>query len=511
MKKLAIVAALVAGAIAVPLSTGSSHREAPNIMLDPTADNTDVYAFTAADAPGALTLVANWIPFEDPAGGPNFYRFDDRARYYINLDNTGDGRADIRYRFTFRTRIRNPNSFLAAVPQVTSIDDPDLNITQTYDVVRETLRRGRVVRARRVARALPVAPSNIGPKTMPNYSAVAAGAIRSLPGGARVFAGQRDDPFFVDLGATFDAINLRNATGNAGGGKDDLAGYSVHSIVLQIPEAQATRDARPVASPTAPNAVVGVWSSTERRRLQVTNARFDQEVLANRSRGRTRRVRHRRERRTESRQTPASTAQAGRQGRSGSDARFVQVSRLGNPLVNEVVIPLGRKDEFNRTTPDQDARRFGAFVLNPELARVLNLLFPGLNVPERNRTDIVTALLQGVPNLNRQVAGANAPAVDTIKLNLGTPPSATPNRFGVLANDVAGFPNGRRLTDDVVDIELRVVGGFLVGNRLPLGDGVDQNDKPFLATFPYLAEPTSGFNSQLKRLEPPHAPTPAQP
>ncbi len=510
-KKLAVAAAVTAGAIAVPLSIGSSHREAPNIMLDPTADNTDVYAFTAADRPDALTVVANWIPFEDPAGGPNFYRFDDRARYYINVDNTGDGRADIRYRFTFKTRIRNPNSFLAALPQVTSVDDPDLNITQRYDIVRETMRRGRVVRSTRVGRRLPVAPSNVGPKTMPDYTAVAAGAIRSMSGGGRVFAGQRDDPFFVDLGATFDAINLRNGTGNAGGGKDDLAGYNVHSIVMQIPEAQVTRNGRAVTAPDASNAVVGVWSSTERRRLEVTNADFDQEVLANNSRGRTQSARSRPERRTESRQTPASTAQARRNGKRSSDANFVQVSRLGNPLVNEVIIPLGRKDEFNRTTPDQDARRFGRFVVEPELARVLNALFPGLNVPETNRTDIVTALLQGVPDLNRQVAGANAPAVDTIKINLATPPAGTPNRFGVLAGDVQGFPNGRRLQDDVVDIELRVVGGFLQGNRLPLGDGVDQNDKPFLTTFPYVAEPDSGFESELKRIEPPHPPTPAQP
>ncbi len=510
-KKIAVAAAVAAGAIAVPLSVGSSHREAPNIMLDPAADNTDVYVFTAADAPGAMTMVANWHPFEDPAGGPNFYRFDDRARYYMNIDNTGDGRADIRYRFTFKTRIRNPNTFLAALPQVTSINDPDLNITQRYDVYRETMRRGRVARSTRVARNLPVAPSNIGPKTMPNYSAIAAGANRRMRGGGRVFAGQRDDPFFVDLGATFDAINLRNGTGNAGGGKDDVAGYNVQSIVMQVPEAQVTRNGRAVSGPTAGNAVVGVWSSTERRRLEVTNANYNQEVLANNSRGQTQRARPERERRTQTRQMPASTAQAGRNGRPSSDANFVQVSRLGNPLVNEVIIPLGRKDEFNRTTPDQDAARFGRFVVEPELARVLNALYPGLNVPEENRADIVTALLQGIPDLNRQVAGANAPAVDTIKMNMGTPPAGTPNRFGVLAGDVQGFPNGRRLEDDVVDIELRVVGGFLVGNQLPLGDGVDQNDKPFLTQFPYVAEPDSGFEAEIKRIEPPHDPTPAQP
>lgn len=514
-KKLAVAAAVTAGVIAVPLSIGSSHREAPNIMMDPSVDNTDVFAFTAQDAPDSLTLVADFNPLEDPAAGPNFHRFDDRARYYINLDNTGDGRADIRYRFTFKTRIRNPDSFLAFLPPITSIDDPDINLYQRYDVVRQTMRRGVVSRSTRVGRNLPVAPPNVGPKTMPNYSAIAAGANRTMSGGGKVFAGQRDDPFFVDAGAAFDAINLRVGTGNAGGGKDDLAGLNVHSIVIQVPEAQVTRDARAVSAPDADNAVVGVWSTTERRRLQVTNADYNQEVLANTSQGRPEPARQRervqRERRTQTRQTPASTAQAGTNGTTGSDADFVQVSRLANPLVNEVIIPIGRKDEFNRTTPDEDAKRFGQFALAPDLAKVLNALYPTLKVPETDRTDIVTALLQGVPDLNRQVDGENAPAVDTIKINLATPPAAEPNRFGVLAGDTQGFPNGRRLADDVTDIDLRVVGGFLKGNKLPLGDGVDQNDKPFLTQFPYVAEPHAGFTADPKRIEPPHDPTPGQP
>src|SRR5688572_10991263 len=295
----AALAAVAAVAMAVALSAGSSHREAPLSSLDPTADDTDVYAFTAKDAPGALTVVSNWIPFEDPAGGPNFYRFDDRARYYVNVDNTGDGVYDVRYRFTFKTRIGNRETFLYALPGVTSISDPKLNVKQTYKVERLTYRRGKLRSTRTLANGLPVGPNNVGPKTFPNYNAVADQAIRTLPSGGKVFAGQREDPFFVDLGATFDGINLRNATGNAGGGKDDLAGYGVHSIVLQVPEAQVTRD--------SDNLIVGVWASTERRRVQVTNRDAD-----NRS-------------------------------------KWVQVSRLGNPLINEVVIPLGQKDKFNRT------------------------------------------------------------------------------------------------------------------------------------------------------------------
>jgi Domain of unknown function (DUF4331) len=469
-KLLVLVAALAATALVVALSSGSSHREAPAIALDPAADDTDVYAYTADDARDSLTVVGNWIPLQDPAGGPNFYNFDPKARYYINVDNTGDGVYDVRYRFQFRTLTRNRNSFAVAIPEVTSLNDPQLNQRQVYTVYREEYRRGRLRRTTVVGRNLPAVPSNIGPKTMPNYESLSNEGIRNLRGGGKVWVGQADDPFFVDLGATFDSINLRRGVGNEGGGKDDVAGYNVSSIVLQVPEGDVTRNGRPVASADASNAVVGVWTSTDRRRLQVT------------------------------------------QGGRGDRGKYVQVSRLGNPLVNEVVIPLGQKDRFNRTQPKNDARNYGRYVVEPELAKLLNALF-NLGIKETGRTDIVTALLQGVPGLNRQVAGANAPAVDTLKVNLGIDPSSSPERLGVLANDTAGFPNGRRLTDDVVDIELRVVDGVLIpedqgGKRHPLGDGVDQNDKPFRTAFPYVALPTPGFDSDPKRTEPPHDPTP---
>jgi hypothetical protein len=460
----ALVAALAAVAVVVAVGAGSSHREAPLTSLDPTGDDTDVYAFTAKDAPGALTVVANWIPFEDPAGGPNFYRFDDRAHYYINVDNTGDGAWDVRYLFTFHTKIGNKDTFLYALPGVSSITDPKLNVKQFYDVTRLRYRKGRVVSSNVVARGLPVAPNNVGPKTIPDYNAVANQAIRTLRGGGKVFAGQREDPFFVDLGATFDGINLRNMTGNAGGGKDDLAGYGVHSIVLQVPEAAVTRDAKPVADAKAADAVIGVWSSTERRRLQVTNRD------------------------------------------KGSDASWVQVSRLGNPLVNEVVIPLRDKDKFNRTQPADDAENYGKYVVTPHLAAVMNQLFD-LGVKTTGRTDIVTALLTGIPGVT-QISPKPA-AADTLKINLGVPPSDKENRFGVIGGDDAGFPNGRRLGDDVVDIELRVIGGYLIGKKLPLGDGVDGNDVSYLDTFPYVAPLQSGLDSKLKRDEPKHDPTAA--
>jgi hypothetical protein len=503
MKRLAIVAALLAIGVAVPLSLGSSHREAPLTSIDPTADDTDVYAFTAAEAQHSLTVVANWVPFEDPAGGPNFYKFDPKARYYINIDNNGDGRYDVRYRFRFKDHVRNDQSFLYAAPTVDSIDSKNLNVYQTYDVDRLVYgnggggdrvadgsrkaarkggkhrkghhkahrkgkrhhRRGRnhlrggLRSSREIVEDAFVAPNNVGPKTIPNYDAVANQAITDLPSGGRVFTGQRDDPFFVDLGATFDAINIDKpgrdgiGLGNQGGGKDDLAGYGVHSIVLQVPERDVTKNGEQVNSEQDKNAVVGVWASTERKRVQVVGSNDD----------------------------------------NGNGNDWVQVSRLGNPLVNEVVIPLGKKDFFNATSPADDAKNFGKYVLNPELARLMNALF-NLGVKETDRTDIVLALLQGIPGLNQQTGKP----VDTIKLNLGTDPTSSPKRLGVLAGDTAGFPNGRRLTDDVTDIELRVVAGALIGKDVPLGDGVDQNDKAFSDQFPYLAAPNSGFNSTIK-------------
>jgi hypothetical protein len=475
MRKLLIaLAALTAAALTAGLGFGSSHREAPGTAKDPTADNTDTYAWTAKDAPGALTVAADWIGGEVPGSGPNFFNWDDKARYYIHIDNTGDGRPDVSYRYQFKTTVKNPNSFLYALPGASGYNDPKLNVIQRYSIVRETYHyKGKKVHVREktIARGLPSAPSNIGPKTFPNYQVFADGAIKRLGDGTKVFAGQRDDPFFVDLGATFDGINVRKLTGNQGQGKDDLSGMNTHAIVMQIPERLVTKDHKAVSGANAGNAVVGVWSTTERKRFQVAGAS---------------RKKHR-----------------------GYHDGWVQVSRLGNPLVNEVVIPLGKKDQFNRTTPDRDAQLYGKYVVKPELAAVLNALF-GVKAPENGRTDIVQALLQGIPMLNQHKGIGGPPAVDTIKLNLGVPPADTENRFGAIAGDVAGFPNGRRLGDDVVDIELQVVAGFLKGNKVPLGDGVDRNDKPFLSTFPYLAAPASGFDSAPStRVEPGHAPVPA--
>ncbi len=480
----ALLAALAAGVVSVSLGVTSSHREAPLTSQDPTGDDTDVYAFTAKDAPDKLTVVANWIPFEDAAGGPNFYGFDDRARYYVNIDNTGDGAYDVRYRFEFDTKIENKDTFLYAFPGVSSIDDPKLNIKQFYNLDRLTYRNGKVTSVRRIGTRLKVGPNNVGPRTFPDYAKVANQAITDLPGGSKVFAGQREDPFFVDLGAAFDGINLRNGTGNAGGGKDDVAGYGTHSVVLQVPEADVTRDAKPVSGMDAKNAVVGVWASAERRVLQATHQTVVGDPFLSKYK------KHKKSAR-----------------KSSFDLNpYVQVSRLGNPLINELVVPLRDKDKFNATQPKDDLKNFGTYALNSHLADVINQVF-GTDIPSKNRTDIVQALLVGIPGLTK--ISPDAVPADTLKINLGVAPAAKENRFGVIGGDNAGFPNGRRLADDVVDSELRVVGGYLIGKKLPLGDGVDQNDVPFLSTFPYVAPLQSGFDSKLKRTEPAHAPTSA--
>jgi hypothetical protein len=463
-------AVAAAAAIAVPVAISSSHREAPSISLDPTADNTDVYAWTAPGAEDAITIASDWIPGQVPANGPNFFRFDDRARYYNNIDNNGDGVADIKYRFTFDTTVANPNSFLYAGPGTQDFNDPGLNVRQTYDLVREQYnRKGKLTKRKLLADDLPVAPPNIGPKTFPNYGNFVAQATKTLNNGTKLFVGTRDEPFFVDLGATFDAINVRAGTGNEGQGRDDLSGYWTSSTVMQIPEREVTKNHKPVASADAANAVVGVWSTTERRRIDVTDVHG--------------------------------------KSKHGGD-RWVQVSRLGNPLINEVIIPLGQKDRFNRTTPDRDAELYGQYALNPELASILNALFD-VNAPETDRTDIVEAVLQGIPGLNRHSGKFAGTPVDTLKLNLGVPPTAMPDRFGVIGGDLAGYPNGRRPTDDVVDIDLQVVAGILVGNAVPLGDGVDEDNAGFDAQFPYLSDPESGFDSNPGQfIQPAHPPVP---
>jgi hypothetical protein len=459
MKRIAgcaLAACLVSGTVYLGLA--SSHREAPLISSDPLADNTDTYAFVSPDAPDTVTLIANWIPLEAPGGGPNFYKFGDDVLYRINVDNDGDAGDDIVYEFRFKTRIQNRNTFLYNTGPIASLNDPNFNIRQTYTVTRLD-RRGRHV----LGRDLATPPVNVGQRSTPNYEMLADSAIYTLADGSKVFAGQRDDPFFVDLGSVFDLLGLRPFNSAhliplpGAPGVDGLKGINVHTIALQVPKRRLSHDGSAGTDATNTNSIIGVYSDTLRRRLRVLDDR------------------------------------------DGDDDEFggwVQVSRLGMPLVNEVVIPLGKKDRFNGSEPENDGQ-FASFVLDPEPARLIPVLYPGVKVPPAPRNDLVAIFLTGIPGLNQPMG---VRASEMIRLNMAIPPSASPNRLGLLAGQADGFPNGRRLGDDVVDIEVRALAGatpftpaFNVSPNNLLGDGVDANDKPFLAHFPYVAHPFAGF------------------
>ena len=456
---IAVVAAVVAvatsGVFTPATAKASSHREAPLISGDPSVDNTDLYAFVSPDRQDTVTLVANYIPFEDPAGGPNYYKFDDSALYQLKVDNNGDGKEDIAYEFRFESKITNPNTFLYNTNQVTSPTDSDLSVKQTYSVTR-VIGDSRTV----LGTNLPVAPPNIGPRSTPSYDTGAGAVVQSLPDGIKVFAGPRDDPFFVDLGSIFDLGGLRPFNPvhliplPAAAGQDGVGGYNVHSIAIQVPIIQLVHDLR---------STIGVYASASRPKVRVL----------------------------------------GNDGTVMSSGPFVQVSRLGNPLINEVIIPLGKKDFWNSSDPAGD-KQFLSNYTNPELAADINLLYGGalMPAPTSGRSDLVAVLLTGVPSLNFT---GDRPA-DLLRLNTSIPVTTNPNRLGVLAGDFQGFPNGRRLTDDVTDIELRAVAcgyGPILNGALGLcdlspndaiGDGVNTNDVPFSSTFPYVATPNDGYN-----------------
>jgi Domain of unknown function (DUF4331) len=460
-----LVAALLALAGPRPnAAVASSHREAPVISEDPLADNVDTYAFVSPDRPDTVTLIANYIPLEEPAGGPNFNKFGDDVLYALHVDNDGDADEDISYEFRFRTEIRNPNTFLYNTGPITSLDDQDWNVRQSYSVTRVGERgRGEVL-----GENLSTPPVNVGPRSTPDYEALAAAAVSELPGGIKVFAGQRDDPFFVDLGSVFDLAGLRPFNSlhvlplPTMPGVDGVGGFNTHTIAIQVPISQLALIGRPT---------IGVYASASRQSVTILD----------------------------------------RDGSRRAAGRWQQVSRLANPLINEVVIPLGEKDRWNASEPEDDSQFVGRFT-EPEVTRLENALYPVLDdAPEMGRGDLVAVLLTGVPGLNF----TGPTQADLIRLNTSIPPSGpvgTGNRLGALGGDLAGYPNGRRLEDDTPDIDLRafacgygpVVGpivesfGFCGGNanRTPnnlLGDGVDANEKPFLTTFPYVATPHQGY------------------
>jgi hypothetical protein len=440
-----------AAALAPGPASASSHREAPLIAGEPRLDNTDVYAFVAPDATDSVSLVANWTPFEEPNGGPNFYPFATGTAHDINIDNNGDAKPDIVYRWTFQSHYRDTSTFLYNTGPVNSIHDATLNFYQTY-----TLQRIDRSGARTVATGQ-AAPSRVGAASMPNYGKLADEAITAVQGGGRTFAGQADDPFFLDL-RVFDLLygaNLKET------GHDTLAGYNVNTIALQVPK----RDLALKGDVTR-NPVVGIWSTTSRRSTGVL---------------------------------------------SGASGGSSQVSRLGMPLVNEVVVPLKAKDGFNSSRPADDAQYLPS-VTSPEVPALIEKIY-GITAPAAPRKDLVQVFLTGVAkstgpvqaDLNSQLLNkdvdptAFAPS-EQLRLNMSIAPSTTPNRMGVLAGDLAGFPNGRRLGDDAVDVTLQAAEGVLLPGHDKgadgLGDGVNANDHAFRGVFPYVALPNSAAVNQ---------------
>ncbi|EMD29620.1 DUF4331 domain-containing protein [Amycolatopsis azurea] len=451
-----MLATALAGLSIAP-AFASSHREAPLISGDPAVDNTDVYAFVSPDKPDTVTLIANWYPFEEPNGGPNFYPWATDANHDINIDNDGDAKADLTYRWTFRTEDRRGNNtYQYNDDPVTSLDDEDLLYRQFYTLSVIDWRGGRTTNLVTNGR---VAPSNVGPASMPNYGVLRNQAITAVPGGGQTYAGQADDPFFLDL-RIFDLLYGKNLSEV---GQDTLAGFNVNTVVLQLPKSALTLAGNPVRNP-----VIGVWSDTERKSITLRSPGVERAL--------------------------------------GAD---VQVSRLGNPLVNEVVVPAGLKDRFNSLLPEQD-RTVPALVnkvTNPEVPDLIQRIY-GLPAPTKPRNDLTEIFLTGITKksgdqinlqLNSQLDNADvdpakfAPS-EQLRLNTSIPVTAKPNRLGVLGGDLQGFPNGRRLADDALDISVQALEGAAVTGivkALAAVDSVDRNDVPFGTTFPYVALPNN--------------------
>ena len=477
---LACGAMLCAAALSGGGAMAASHREAPLIAGDPAADNTDFYMFRSWTNPANVVFILNVNPVQEPSGGPNYYNFGDDVLYRINVDTDGDGEEDLVYEIRFRTDIRGPVAPLElplayvaappAVPPVTALDGPGsegLLLRQSYTVTQ--VRNG--VRANLGTGPMYAVPSRAGPFTMPNYEALAAQGIYGLANGGMAFAGQRDESFYIDLGGTFDSLNLRRtppvltAAEDANDavnpfGNDTLSGFNVSTIALEVPIASVTANA---------GAVIGAYASTARRKVGVIRSQQDGDGIA-----------------------------AG---------PWTQVSRMGNPLVNEVIIGLGQKDRWNATDPHDEAQ-FVEFYRNSRLATAINLRF-GTAVPTTNRADLVNALLK-YPSQPQSGSCGNGDCAELLRLNLGvapTPPGSQ-RRLGPLATppDPAGWPNGRRPNDDVTDIALRVVAGKLIGTPeggLALGDGVNFNvgapganvtANGIYTVFPYLPTPHDGRN-----------------
>jgi hypothetical protein len=477
----------------------SSHREAPAISKDPVADSTDVYAFVSPDDPGTVTLIANYIPLQAPGGGPNFYEFGDEVLYEIHIDNKGDGNPHVSYQFRFTTVNNIPSSFLYNDGPITALTPPSpgsaWNRQQTYSLTRVdhdgSNRWGRGASATVLGSGLLCPPCNVGPLSTPNYGGLASAAIANLSSGpfsARAFAGQRAEGFYVDLGAVFDLGDLRPfaAVRSAGllasmPGVNSTAAVNVHSLALQVPIGELTRSTP--SGPMDPAAVIGVWTTASRQPAHIGTGNDGNDLWA---------------------------------------GPWAQVSRLGNPLVNEVIIGIGDKDRWNHQAPAND-RQFLGYFAKPLLAELLPVLYSGVfpnlavynSVASNTRPDIVAILLTGIPpKLINGFTNYNGTGVlaDQLRLNTAIPPSGSPSNLGLLGGDLAGFPNGRRVFDDVATIELRAIAGATLGlvttytpdaetgtNGVSFGLTSGGSDlsalgtENYLSSFPYLGTPYSGY------------------
>ncbi|MEX0833726.1 MAG: DUF4331 domain-containing protein [Actinomycetota bacterium] len=434
------VAALAAGMFAAlgPVPGGaSSHREAPIISRDPGVDNTDLYVFNSPDRPEFVTLISNWWPFEEPAGGPNFFAFDPNARYDFNISNDGDPAAEIIYRFTFTNHYNSTNTFLYNTGQVTSLSDPNLNFFQRFDLQRIVVggNTTTLLDNRRVV------PNRVGNASMPDYVDDLYMPGRHQFGNttpkSQALAGQSDDPFFADL-RVFDLLYGANFSEV---GDDTLAGFNTQVLALQVRKSSVRQSG---AQP-----IIGVWATASRRATRVQNTNGSQSFSGN----------------------------------------FRQVSRLGMPLVNEVVVPVGDKDKWNSSNPANDGQ-FLSYVTDPELPELIEAIY-AVPAPSTPRNDLVDIFLRGLAGLNRP---PGVVASEMLRLNTSTPTCEPPgcgaySRLGVIDGDNSGYPNGRRLADDAIDISLDVMEDLPAGS---LSDAVDLNDVPFLTQFPYVAAPHSG-------------------
>ncbi|GAC1365131.1 MAG: DUF4331 domain-containing protein [Ktedonobacteraceae bacterium] len=453
----------------------SSHREAPEISKDPVADNTDTYAFVSPDKPDTITIITNYIPLQGPDAGPNFFEFGTDVLYEIHIDNDQDADSDIVYQFRFRTETRNPNSFLYNTGQIKAIDSPNWNRPQFYSVTRIDENGN----AKVLGRDLLCPPCNVGFRSTPDYPHLAAQAIHELSDGVTVFAGQRADGFYADLGSIFDLLDLRPFSqlhlikGANEPGVNGLKNLNVQTIAIQIPKKDLTPDRSNPTDPKSPKSVIGVYGSASRRKVRVLDSQDLDE--------------------------------------SGP---FVQISRLGNPLFNEVIVPLGQKDYWNRQKPKSD-EQFTKYVANPELAGLIPVLYPGvfphlaeLNAKKTKRADLIAILLTGLPSgiISGFQNYTGSTQADLLRLNMAIAPAKAPNINGILGGDLAGFPNGRRVFDDVVTIELRAVAGLTYPLIDPtfkpdaatsqVTDGVTPKsaDLEYLSHFPYLNNPYDGFS-----------------